>query len=241
MTRIRIRRASARGRTERDWLSSAHSFSFGHYYDPCQTGHGLLLAINEHHLRPGAGFAPRAHRAVDLLTYVMEGSLRYRDAHQISCTLNAGMLQLVQAGTGLTLSEMNACRRTPLRLLQIWLAATSVSQTPSYASYIPQDSAAREGLIPVAGTGLADPLRLSSDTRVGLARPGVDSSLQIALMADRQYYLQVTRGSLQLELADMPLQAGDGMHLCRTQQPLKLTAQQNSELLLIDLPADRLP
>jgi len=38
MTTLDIRRAGERFATRIDWLDSKHSFSFGHHYDPANTG-----------------------------------------------------------------------------------------------------------------------------------------------------------------------------------------------------------
>jgi len=35
---ITIRKSADRGRTKIDWLDSRHTFSFGEYYDPAQSG-----------------------------------------------------------------------------------------------------------------------------------------------------------------------------------------------------------
>ena len=60
---VDIRRASDRGTSTTDWLDSKHSFSFGDYYDPSNTHHGLLLVNNDDVVAPGTGFrhppAPR--------------------------------------------------------------------------------------------------------------------------------------------------------------------------------------
>ena len=44
---VDIRRASDRGMSTTEWLDSKHSFSFGGYYDPSNTHHGLLLVNND--------------------------------------------------------------------------------------------------------------------------------------------------------------------------------------------------
>ena len=60
---VDVRRAADRFATDIGWLNSHHSFSFGHHYDPRNTGHGLLLVNNDDIVRGGIGLrhppAPR--------------------------------------------------------------------------------------------------------------------------------------------------------------------------------------
>jgi redox-sensitive bicupin YhaK (pirin superfamily) len=55
---IDIHRASERFYARIGWLDSYHSFSFGHHYDPKNTGHGLLLVSNDDTVKGGTGFRP---------------------------------------------------------------------------------------------------------------------------------------------------------------------------------------
>ena len=60
--------AENRGVTEIDWLKSYHSFSFADYYDPSNKGWGNLRVINEDYVSLGAGFEPRFHRDMEIVT-----------------------------------------------------------------------------------------------------------------------------------------------------------------------------
>jgi Pirin len=64
-----------RGSTRSNWLDSRHTFSFGDYYDPKHMGFGHLKVINEDRVIPGAGFPTHSHRDMEIITYVLEGSL----------------------------------------------------------------------------------------------------------------------------------------------------------------------
>ena len=77
---VDIRRAADRGATTTEWLDSKHSFSFGDYYDPTNTHHGLLLVNNDDPVKPGTGFDTHPHRDMEIVTWVLRGSLVHQDS-----------------------------------------------------------------------------------------------------------------------------------------------------------------
>src|SRR5262245_5339720 len=77
---VDVRRAADRFTTRIDWLDSKHSFSFGHHRDPDNTHHGLLLVNNDDIVTPGAGFDTHPHRDMEIVTWVLQGSLVHQDS-----------------------------------------------------------------------------------------------------------------------------------------------------------------
>ncbi|MGC1738601.1 pirin family protein, partial [Mycobacterium sp.] len=76
---VQIRLAADRAVTTTSWLKSRHSFSFGDQYDPSNTHHGVLLVNNDDVVEPGGGFDTHPHRDMEIVTWVLEGSLAHRD------------------------------------------------------------------------------------------------------------------------------------------------------------------
>src|SRR5687767_5491644 len=72
---IDVRRADDRFKTNIAWLDSKHSFSFSRHWDPANIHHGLLLVNNDDIVTPGAGFETHPHRDMEIVTWVLEGSL----------------------------------------------------------------------------------------------------------------------------------------------------------------------
>ena len=104
---VDIRRANDRGTSTTDWLDSKHSFSFGDYYDPSNTHHGLLLVNNDDVVAPGTGFDTHPHRDMEIVTWVLQGSLEHRDSMGNAGVIYPGLAQRMSAGTGVLHSEKN--------------------------------------------------------------------------------------------------------------------------------------
>ena len=77
---IDIRRSDDRFKTNIGWLDSKHSFSFSRHWDPGNTHHGLLLVNNDDIVKPGSGFETHPHRDMEIVTWVLRGSLVHQDS-----------------------------------------------------------------------------------------------------------------------------------------------------------------
>ena len=77
---ITIRKSEERGRTKLDWLDSRHTFSFGDYYDPKNVGFRNLRVINEDRVQIERGFPTHGHQDMEIVTYVLEGTLGHKDS-----------------------------------------------------------------------------------------------------------------------------------------------------------------
>src|SRR5690242_12861874 len=102
-----IRRAAERDRTRIGWLDSAHSFSFGSHYDPRNTHHGLLLVSNDDRVAPGTGFETHPHQDMEIVTWVLSGSLVHQDSEGNAGVIYPGLAQRMSAGRGILHSEKN--------------------------------------------------------------------------------------------------------------------------------------
>lgn len=77
--------------------------------------------INDDFVAPEAGFDTHGHRDMEIISYVLEGSIAHKDSEGNVQTLPAGEFQLMSAGKGIYHSEFNPSSNEALKFLQIWI------------------------------------------------------------------------------------------------------------------------
>lgn len=224
-----LRPAAERGHTHIGWLDSRHSFSFGSYYDPRFRGFSDLLVINDDRVQPGAGFGTHSHRDMEIISYVLEGSIEHRDSMGEHSRLSAGEVQVMSAGTGVRHSEYNASNSDPLRFLQIWIIPDRAGYEPRYAQ---QDFSESQGIsLVVSPDGRDNSLPIRQNASIYQLKLS-DQTEEFATSAERAYWLQVANGSMNVNGQD--LEAGDGAAIW-DEDRLRIGAKGSTDALLIDL------
>ena len=98
---IYLRKANERGHANHGWLDSWHTFSFANYYDPNFMGFSALRVINDDVIEAGQGFGTHPHKDMEILTYVLEGTVEHQDSMGNKEQVPAGEFQIMSAGTGI--------------------------------------------------------------------------------------------------------------------------------------------
>jgi redox-sensitive bicupin YhaK (pirin superfamily) len=222
-----------RGNTKTGWLDSYHTFSFGGFHDPARMGHRALRVLNEDVVIPGAGFGPHGHEEMDILTYVISGSLRHQDSIGNASVIRAGEIQHMYAGTGVVHSEMNASENETVHFLQIWIIPDREGGAPSYFQMLVNYDAARNTFLPVAGPAQDNQrAALRSDTWVYVARIDDNATIQKEFAPGRAGFLHIVDGIVEID--GHSVSAGDGLQFDATSK-CAVTAKSEAELLLFDL------
>lgn len=222
-----------RGYTKTGWLDSYHTFSFGGFHDPARMGHRALRVLNEDVVIPGAGFGPHGHEEMDILTYVISGSLRHQDSIGNASVIRAGEIQHMYAGTGVVHSEMNASENETVHFLQIWIIPDREGGAPSYFQMLVNYDAARNTFLPVAGPAQDNQrAALRSDTWVYVARIDDNATIQKEFAPGRAGFLHIVDGIVEID--GHSVSAGDGLQFDATSK-WAVTAKSEAELLLFDL------
>ncbi len=238
---IDIRHAENRFTSTRDGITTHHSFSFDAHYDATNVSFGPLIAHNDELLAPRAGYEAHGHRDVDIVTWVLEGTLLHEDSTGTRSTVTSGTVQRLTAGTGVTHSESNGGGPDEtLRFVQLWFALPTTDVSPSYGTWTLEDEDDGVGFTTVADSG---PGPHGSTT---LAAPGVDVAVgyldaetQAAIggpdMGHPHFHLYVATGSLRTREGDQ-LMPGDAVR--STGPGLTFTALQRTELIVVYLSAE---
>ena len=231
---IELRKSEDRGHANHGWLDSHHSFSFADYHDPQHVQYSVLRVINEDRVAPGAGFPTHGHRDMEIVTYVLDGALEHKDSLGTGSVIRPGDVQRMSAGTGVRHSEYNASQSEPVHFLQIWILPNKNGIAPSYEqkSFTPAALTDRLRLI-ASPDGRDGSVTIHQDALLYATKLNGPSALTHDLPAGRKAYVQVARGSLQVN--GTTVQAGDGVKIEKETQ-IVLSSGQSAEALLFDLP-----
>lgn len=230
---LSIRRAGDRGHARHSWLDARHTFSFANYYDPHYMGFRSLRVINEDRIDPGAGFGKHGHRDMEIITYVLEGTLEHQDSLGNRGIIQPGEVQYMSAGTGIVHSEYNASATEPVHLLQIWIVPDRDDLEPRYEQRNLQQERNGSSLQLVAAkNGLEGAIFLHQDAKLYAGTLPQGESFSYTLQPQRHAWVQVARGEISANGNN--LNAGDGIAIS-DETNLVLEANTEAEVLLFDL------
>lgn len=105
---IRLRRSRERGFEDFGWTDNWMTFSFADYHYPEWINFGPLRVMIENHIQPHSGFPKHPHRDVEIVTYVVSGTLSYKDNLGYMAGVTAGEMQHISGSSrGMYHSEEN--------------------------------------------------------------------------------------------------------------------------------------
>ena len=243
---VDVRCAQDRAKTEISWLDSKHSFSFGGHYDPDNTHHGLLLVNNDDIVIPGTGFDTHPHRDMEIVTWVLRGSLVHQDSTGHSGVIYPGLAQRMSAGRGILHSEKNdswtltgeQSHSEPVHFVQMWVVPDESGLTPGYQQLEIDDELLRGNLVTIA-SGMPehrDAAAITISNRYAALHGARLQPGQSVQVPDAPYlHLFVAQGDVTLEGAGA-LEQGDAVRFTASGGQ-RVTATGPAEILVWEMHA----
>lgn len=223
------------GGANHGWLDAKHHFSFASYHDAARMGWGALRVWNDDTIAANTGFPPHPHSDMEIITYVRDGAITHQDNLGNKGRTEAGDVQVMSAGTGITHAEYNLESGTT-RIFQIWIIPDARGGAPTWGSkpFPKTGDSERSGRFVILASGIAgdeDALPIRAQARVlGLSLKAGESA-QYDFGENRFGYLVPAKGAV--EVNGVRIEARDGAAI-RNEGAITVTALEDAEVVLVD-------
>ena len=229
---IDVRPFNTLGAANHGWLDAHHHFSFADYYEPKRMNWGNIRVWNDDAIAPKSGFPAHPHADMEIITYVREGAITHQDSLGNKGRTQAGDVQVMSAGSGVRHSEYNL-EPTKTKIFQIWIEPSIRGGAPTWGAK-PFPKSDRSGKLITIASGLdgdKDALPIRAQARVLATTLKTGESAEYTTRPARNLYLVPATGAV--EINGVRVNTRDGAAI--TDEPaLKITALQDSELVLVD-------
>ena len=219
------------GKADHGWLHANHHFSFASYHDRERMHWGDIRVWNDDEIAGQSGFPPHAHDNMEIITYVREGAITHRDSMGNVGRTEAGDVQVMRAGTGVTHSEFNL-ESDLCRLFQIWILPRERSVAPAWDQrQFPKSDRSGSFTVLASGYGEADALVINANARVLGATAAAGETLTFDIEAGRHAYLVSAKGRVRVNGVEGD--ARDGFAITG-EGALTIEAIDDAELVMVD-------
>src|SRR5208282_5031525 len=172
---------------------------------------------------------------MEIVTYVLSGSLEHRDTLGHRGLIGPGEVQVMSAGRGIRHSEYNASPSDPLHLLQLWIFPRHNGLEPRWEQRVFPSEDRRGRLLPVVSDGgVAGTLAIDQDAGIYIARLGPGQRVTHTSRPERKAYVFLISG--EAIVASKKLVEGDQARIANESE-IALEGVNEAELILLDLPA----
>lgn len=232
---LQLRAKNDRGETKLRWLKSRHTFSFADYYDPAQMGFGDLRVINDDIIAPKEGFASHRHQNMELLTFVISGSLEHKDNLGNRVVLQAHDVQRITAGTGVIHSEMNPSLTRPAHILQVWVIPNRKNLLPDYEKRtFSKPNVLNKIRLVASNGGKSDSVHINQNINVYQTILDEGKNVLFNLSNGRLVWVQIAAGSA--EVNSLYLKAGDGLSVSDEMGIAEIKGlEKNTNILIFEM------
>lgn len=225
------------GRGIHGWLDSHFHFSFANYHNPDNMNFGILRVLNDDIVQPQKGFSTHPHQDMEIISYVVNGTLAHKDSMGNERTIVRGQAQYMSAGTGITHSEYNG-GSDEVRFIQLWIIPDKKGYTPNYGDQEFIWESRIDKWLPIA-TGYENkeniaPIKIHADANVYAAYLSAGNTIDFSLDNNRQAYLVLLEGDAKVE--SVKLCERDAVEIVG--QSVTITTNQGGHIYIIDVPRD---
>lgn len=192
---------------------------------------GNIRVWNDDEIAAQSGFPPHSHDNMEIITFVREGAITHQDSMGNLGRTEAGDVQVMSAGTGITHSEFNL-EDGLCRLFQIWIMPRERGVEPGWDQRQFPDSNRSGGFTVLAsGYGEVDALAINADAHVLGATVRAGEKLIYQLEPGRHAYLVATKGRIRIEGVEGA--ARDGFAI-KGQGAIGIEVLEDAELVMVD-------
>jgi len=197
---------------------------------------GPLQRIGETFIQPEAAFVTVSLPNSELVLCVLEGRLEVGNADGSLHEMEAGDVYRIAAAEEAELTFRNPSAHKKNRVLELWLSADFSGRPPEPEAVRLNLNRGFFNFLPLAsGQGHEDAAVLTTECAVYLSRLRPSENLIFETVLFRSVYVFVLDGAVRLE--DDRLIGGDSA-LVFGEERIPMTAQQQSVVILIDIPLD---
>lgn len=239
MANLVLHKSETRGDANHGWLHSRHTFSFADYYDPGREQFGVLRVLNDDIVEAGRGFGSHPHNNMEIISIPLEGDLEHKDSMGNITVIKNGDIQVMSAGTGITHSEYNKNKDKPVKFLQIWVFPNKRDVKPRYDQITLNVKDRHNNLQQILSPSPDDEgvwIYQNAWFHLGKLDKGFRTDYTIKSQ-NNGLYAFILNG--EVTILDQKLTSRDGLGI-RDIGKVSVQADTDSEILLMDVPMDRL-
>jgi redox-sensitive bicupin YhaK (pirin superfamily) len=229
---IDIRPFDTLGHADHGWLDAKHHFSFARYRDPDRMGWGSIRVWNDDTIAPKRGFAPHPHNDMEIVTFVRTGAITHKDSLGNEGRTEAGDVQVMSAGSGITHSEVND-EDEATTLFQIWILPDEIGDAPSWGQrqFPSGDRAGKWEIVASGDPEGDDALPIRTDARVVAATLKAGQKASYTANPLRHQYLVSPTGRIKVN--GQEANPRDGVAITG-EDTIEVEAVDDTELVMVD-------
>ncbi|GIP24396.1 MULTISPECIES: pirin-like bicupin family protein [Paenibacillus] len=238
---IKVITSDQRHTSDHGWIHSEFSFSFSDYEDPSNAHFGCLLAHNENILKPKMGFKRHPHHDLEIVSYVVSGTLSHSDSLGNTHKLKAGHVQVMSAGTGVEHEERNPSDWEDVHFIQMWFLPDQKGEAPAWKAHDFTKEDQLNKLLPVvSGNGLEGSLPINQEVNVYLSTLETGREVSLPHRNERRTHVFLIEGNADLTCGDeeLSLRPGDCTRIKKSCDIVfrGTGSDKPAELLIVDMP-----